>query len=92
MRVGIQDSLPRQCRLAPPSGRLKRLGLSQFHQFESFFLHMPFIICIMSSDLSLELYQAMAVAESCRAVDAGHGKRPNVAGILHTCIPEWSNV
>lgn len=50
---------------------------------------MSFIICIMSSDLSLELYQAMAVAEFGRAVDAGGGKRPNVAGVLHTCIPEW---
>lgn len=79
VRVGIQDSLLRQCRPAPPSGRLKRLGLSRFHQFESFFLPMSFIICIMSSDLSLKLYQAMAVAEFGRAVDAGCGRRPNVA-------------
>lgn len=53
---------------------------------------MSFIICIMSSDLSLELYQAMAVAEFGRAVDAGLGKRPDVAGIIHTCIPKRSKV
>lgn len=71
-------------------GPAEGLDLCRFHQFESFFLPMSFIICIMSSD-SLELYQAMAVAEFGRAVDAGHGKRSNVAGILHTCIPECSN-